>query len=266
MQRKCSAFPPAPPVTIYTRHLPGKIVSFSRNPDAAGIRAVRRSAFTLIELLVVIAMIAILASMLLPALNRSIMRGRQAKCMNNLSQIGKAMILYTGDYGNVLMSLNPGNDYGSAKSGQWYTNLLSNGNYLKVGDSEWNDKGWGAVNRGVWNCPEVPLTRWRGGYGPQRMHIVRYAQFLNLNTITRPSQLWLIGDATDGTDLEALLPEYQITCPLDRNWDMPNTDNAKASRRHGDKSNVAFIDGHCRSFTYEYLKKNTDDIHGHLKK
>lgn len=52
-------------------------------------------AFTLIEMLVVIAIISILAGMLLPALAAARERGRQAKCKNNLYNIGKAAYLYT---------------------------------------------------------------------------------------------------------------------------------------------------------------------------
>ncbi|MFH0908495.1 MAG: prepilin-type N-terminal cleavage/methylation domain-containing protein [bacterium] len=67
--------------------------------------AARRIGFTLVEMLVVITIIAILIAILLPMMTSSRESARVAYCANNLSQIGKALFMFTDDNNDTLPSV-----------------------------------------------------------------------------------------------------------------------------------------------------------------
>ena len=153
-----------------------------------------RAAFTLIELLVVIAIIAILASLLFPAIGRAKDKGNTTKCASNLKQLIVATIMYEEDTKYYPAAWPPP---------LWYTQL-----------QPWLGKKTNVAGQGVFICPSSYQKRTTGAGVGGFLGFLAYAQNSHINANTTKMSSSSIEDPvttifyadTDGWDA-ALYPD-----------------------------------------------------------
>ena len=192
--------------------------------------------FTLIELLIVIAIIAILASMLLPALGKARDRAKQISCLSNIKQVGAAALYYTEDYNYVLGSQN------SSSAWDWLAMLtgLKDGcpEYLKTNSVLCGTKATGPVCN--YSCPAVSAetlrtdSRFKFFGNSQYFSIGINAQWnsnsrRNKNTFTRPERLSYFMDNYSARAYPGIEVQYSPRFG------------------HGNSANVFYLDGHADS-------------------
>ena len=204
-----------------------------------------RKSFTLIELLVVIAIIAILAAMLLPALNQARQKAHDIKCTSNLKQLGTYMAMYIDQSDGRIPSSNT-NLGGDGYRGKWqdvlmqlYAPSIPQDDYCFV-DSDKND-----LPRGPFACPSSEARNRQEGSFHYAINSGGYASGLKgaspqmtITQIKSPSQ-------------RAALMDINYT----RKWMNPSAesrDELKSTdrewRHQGQNGiNVCFADGHCES-------------------
>jgi prepilin-type processing-associated H-X9-DG protein/prepilin-type N-terminal cleavage/methylation domain-containing protein len=234
--------------------------------------------FTLIELLVVIAIIAVLMAILMPSLNRAREQGKRAGCLNNLKQLGLAWIAYAGDNDDKIM--NGESEGGTAgtcttpttgrhKYERWWVGSDCHSGYM-TGQKYTQEVQWSAIRAGAMFpfVPELKVYRCPTGIrGEMRTYTITDAMnglyrdgTHNGDVGTRVGRTVLWVKKT--TEVSVPGPSYRLVFVDEgrvtpdsyathynaaRWWDPPHS-------RHGDGTNVAFVDGHSDYWKWESLE------------
>ena len=203
-------------------------------------------AFTLVELLVVIAVLAVLASLILPALARSKDSARRIQCVSNIRQLGLAAMMYWDD--NAGQTFAYRGAYTNGGDIFWFGWLERGGE----GDRKF-DPSQGALSRytdarGLAICPaleyisarfKLKATGAAYGYGVNRN--LTGPTLTHVGRMSRPTDTMVFADAAQVNTFQA---PASPTNPLLEEFYYVHESERTAHFRHRQTATAVFGDGH----------------------